>query len=69
MYYIAMRIGCLECGVRSKIIGVFTNPTVAECACLNTEALNGEETGTKYEIYEISGLDELFFNAAIWEYE
>ena len=37
MYYVAVDIGCIECGEPSNVIGVFTTKEAAEEACEDHE--------------------------------
>ncbi len=39
MLYVAMDLGCMECGVSSSLIGVFLSKKAAEDACAAAEVL------------------------------
>ena len=32
-YYVAMDIGCIECGEESEVLGIFTDETLAQNEC------------------------------------
>lgn len=53
--YIVVNIGCIECGVSSNIVGVFSDEEVAnEIANRLTETMGWRESGqNEYEVFEM----------------
>lgn len=63
MKYIVVNIGCIECGVSSKIVGVFDNKKRAEsvadqCLELYDWRENGQNSFEIFEMPEVNVIDQ-----------
>lgn len=60
MLYVAMDIGCLECGESSAVIGIFTDRARAETARADHERRQAQGwTGEhSFEVFEVPAPDE-----------
>ena len=58
MYYVAVDIGCIECGEPSHVLGIFTNKEKALNVCKeHEERQNLNWTGQhSFEIFEIKNM-------------
>lgn len=54
MYYIAVDIGCIECGEESSVIGIFKDKGLAEKACRREQEIQKENWHGEhhFEIFE-----------------
>lgn len=59
--YIVVNIGCIECGVSSNIVGVFTNKDKAEEIAGILEQMNDWREGGQndYEVFEMPKINEI----------
>lgn len=60
MFYVAVDIGCIECGEESKVIGIFTDIADAEeeltkHAEYQSEHWHGEHS---FELFEVSDINK-----------
>ena len=60
MYYVAIDIGCLECGEESHILGIFKEKEKAEKVCKDhKQRQNDNWTGQhNFEVQEIEEIDK-----------
>lgn len=58
--YVAVDIGCIECGEKSNVIGIFTSEEQAQKICSEYEKRQRKHwSGDHYfEVFSISGIDE-----------
>ena len=52
--YVAVDIGCIECGASSDVIGVFDTRQAAEDACKPWEALGWIGEQHYYEVFDVA---------------
>lgn len=59
--WILVNIGCIECGVSSNIVGVFSNKEHAEqlCKTLDKKANWREGGQNSFEIFDMPPVDEV----------
>lgn len=57
-YFVALDIGCIECGESSHILGIFTTEKAAKDVCDKTEELQEKYWSGQHEFLVIS-VDEL----------
>jgi hypothetical protein len=60
MYYVAVDIGCIECGESSNVIGIFTDKEKAEQALDTHEKYQAKHWHGQhsFEIFEVSEIDK-----------
>lgn len=63
MYYVAVDIGCLECGEPSHILGIFTSEeeaysVIADHRERQAEAWHGEHS---FEVFRVEELDRVCY--------
>jgi hypothetical protein len=58
--YVAVDIGCIECGEDSNVLGVFTTKKDAEIACEQAEKKQKENWSGQhsFEIFNVDGITE-----------
>ena len=56
MKYLAMNIGCIECGEASGVIGLFETREDAEAACIPFEDLGWIGGQHSYEVFDLEKL-------------
>lgn len=58
-YFVAVDIGCIECGESSAVLGVFTDKAQAEEVCNKAKKEQHENwTGEHhFDVYEVAALD------------
>lgn len=59
MYYVAIDIGCIECGEESKVLGIFTTKGAAEAAAEGHRAWQSEHWSGQheFEVHEVAQID------------
>jgi len=57
-YYVAVDIGCIECGEESAVLGIFTEEAVADAICTKEAAAQMEDWGGQHS-FEVFAVDEL----------
>lgn len=59
-YYVAVDIGCIECGESSAVLGIFTDQPAAEAACERAEAKQAANWRGQhsFEVFEIAELNK-----------
>ena len=62
MYYVAVDIGCIECGEESSVIGIYTNKEEALKVTAEHEKRQGEKWGGEhhFEIYEVPEINKTY---------
>lgn len=61
MYYVAVDIGCIECGEDSHVVGVFTSEELAAEANKKQIAFNEQWRGEHhFEVFPIDAIDKEF---------
>ena len=60
MYYVAVDIGCIECGENSHVLGIFTDKKKAEKVCdMHEERQRKKWIGQhNFEVYEIKEINK-----------
>jgi hypothetical protein len=60
-YYVAVDIGCIECGEDSAVLGVFTSRDAAEVVCEDHDRRQREHwSGQHYfDVWEVDGIDKV----------
>lgn len=56
MKFLAMDIGCLECGEESEVLGVFPTEAEAQAKCDEMEKKGWRGGQHSYEVFELEGL-------------
>ena len=61
MYYVAVDIGCIECGEDSAVLGIFTSLEVANTVCNDhgerqAKSWHGQHC---FEVYEVEKIDQI----------
>lgn len=53
--YVVFNIGCIECGVSSKIVGLFADKVAAESVAKQCDRLHGWRDGgqNNFEVFEL----------------
>ena len=61
-YYVLVDIGCIECGVESAVIGIYTNKKKAEIIKEDHEKRQMENSFGQhnFEIFEIDEIDKTY---------
>lgn len=59
MLYVAVDVGCIECGEPSGVIGVFTTRDAAQAACDSWFSYDSGWRGGQhhYEVHEVAAVD------------
>lgn len=61
MYYVAVDIGCIECGENSHVLGIFTDKKEAEKVCDIHEEQSKNCIGQhNFEVYEIKEINKVY---------
>ena len=58
--YVAVDIGCIECGEESNVLGIYTDQAKAESVC-DSAAVKQRENWTgehSFEVFEVKGITE-----------
>ena len=58
MFYVAVDVGCLECGEESAVLGIFENEQHAQTACDWAEKKQTENWGGehRFEVFSVETL-------------
>ena len=61
MLYVAVDIGCIECGEHTSVLGIFTEREKADAVCdehykRQKENWHGQHL---FEVFEVSAIDEI----------
>lgn len=61
MFYVAVDIGCIECGEPSNVIGIFTNKEQAKAICEEYKRRYDEHHSGQheFEIFEVPKINEI----------
>lgn len=62
--FVAVDIGCLECGEPSEVLGIFTNKEEAEAICTEAEAYQAEHWHGQHE-FQVFEVPEI--NVSTWK--
>jgi len=57
-YYVAVDIGCIECGEESAVLGIFTNEADAKSLCAEEEVAQAKDWHGQHH-FEVLAVDEL----------
>lgn len=58
MYYVVVDIGCLECGLGSNVIGIFTSKQEAENICkINSD--RHDHSSRDYQVFEVDCINSI----------
>ncbi|NYV67599.1 hypothetical protein HYI36_20175 [Bacillus sp. Gen3] len=62
MYFVAVDIGCIECGESSNVLGVFTSKSVADKVVRDHEKRQSHHWGGQhsFEVFEIDSIDRIY---------
>lgn len=74
MKYIAVDIGCIECGENSSVLGIFTNKEQAleilkKCEEYQKEHWEGQHSFELFEVEQENVLNDNYYEKAIKEIE
>ena len=60
MYYVALDIGCIECGEPTEVLGIFTDEKIAEKVCEKNEKRQEAHWRGQHNfgVWKISELDK-----------
>lgn len=58
MYYVAVDIGCIECGENSNVLGIFTDEERAKVVCTEHEERQKKNWRGEH-LYEVFPMDEI----------
>lgn len=57
MYYVAVDIGCIECGAGSDVLGIFESEDEAHAVCREWDKLGWIGEQHNYEVFPVSSLN------------